>query len=64
MDRVEKYGRWHYEFDRSGGVERVEFTSPGGTTEAALEVFKEGKISELISAAINRAYERSKELSK
>jgi pyrroline-5-carboxylate reductase len=42
---------------------RKKVTSPGGTTEAALEVFKEGKISELISAAINRAYERSRELS-
>lgn len=42
---------------------RKKVTSPGGTTEAALEIFKEGKISELISAAINRAYERSKELS-
>jgi pyrroline-5-carboxylate reductase len=44
-------------------VLRQKVTSPGGTTAAALEVFKEGKISELISAAVNRAYERSKELS-
>ena len=54
------------EADSSGespAVLRQKVTSPGGTTEAALEVFKEGKISELISAAINRAYERSKELS-
>jgi len=43
---------------------RQKVTSPGGTTEAAIKVFKEGKISELISAAINRAYERSRELSK
>jgi len=42
---------------------RKKVTSPGGTTEAALGVFKEGKISELISAAINRAYDRSRELS-
>jgi pyrroline-5-carboxylate reductase len=47
----------------SPAVLRQKVTSPGGTTEAALEVFKEGKISELISAAINRAYERSRELS-
>ena len=47
----------------SPAVLRQKVTSPGGTTEAALNVFKEGKISELISAAINRAYERSKELS-
>jgi pyrroline-5-carboxylate reductase len=54
------------EADKNGespAVLRQKVTSPGGTTEAALEVFKEGKISELISAAINRAYERSKELS-
>ena len=44
-------------------VLRQKVTSPGGTTAAALEVFKEGKISELISADVNRAYERSKELS-
>jgi pyrroline-5-carboxylate reductase len=55
------------ESDKTGegpAVLRQKVTSPGGTTEAALEVFKEGKISELISAAINRAYERSRELSK
>jgi pyrroline-5-carboxylate reductase len=55
------------EADRNGespAVLRQKVTSPGGTTEAALRVFKEGKISELISAAINRAYERSRELSK
>jgi len=54
------------EADKNGenpAVLRKKVTSPGGTTEAALEIFKEGKISELISAAINRAYERSKELS-
>ncbi len=54
------------EADKNGespSVLRKKVTSPGGTTEAALEVFKEGKISELISAAINRAYERSRELS-
>jgi pyrroline-5-carboxylate reductase len=44
-------------------VLRQKVTSPGGTTEAAIKVFKEGKISELVSAAISRAYERSKELS-
>ena len=49
--------------DESPAVLRKKVTSPGGTTEAALKVFKEGTISELISAAINRAYERSKELS-
>jgi len=55
------------EADKNGespAVLRQKVTSPGGTTEAALKVFKEGKMSELVSAAINRAYERSKELSK
>jgi pyrroline-5-carboxylate reductase len=47
----------------SPAVLRQKVTSPGGTTEAALKVFKEGKMSELVSAAINRAYERSRELS-
>jgi pyrroline-5-carboxylate reductase len=54
------------EADKNGespAILRRKVTSPGGTTEAAIEVFKEGKISELISAAINRAYERSRELS-
>jgi len=32
MERVEKYGRWHYEFERSGGVERVAFAAPDGKT--------------------------------
>jgi pyrroline-5-carboxylate reductase len=43
---------------------RRKVTSPGGTTEAALKVFSEGKISELISAAIAAARDRGRELSK
>jgi pyrroline-5-carboxylate reductase len=43
---------------------RRKVTSPGGTTEAALKVFAEGKISELISAAITRARDRGRELAK
>jgi len=43
---------------------RRKVTSPGGTTEAALKVFSDGKISELISSAIKRARDRSQELSK
>ena len=43
---------------------RRKVTSPGGTTEAAIKVFKEGKIDELVSAAISRARERSRELAK
>ena len=43
---------------------RRKVTSPGGTTEAALKVFADGKISELISAAITRARDMGRELSK
>ncbi len=43
---------------------RQKVTSPGGTTEAALKVFAEGGISELISAAITRARDRGRELAK
>ena len=43
---------------------RRKVTSPGGTTEAALKVFADGKISELIAAAIKCARDRSQELSK
>ncbi|MHC4557787.1 MAG: pyrroline-5-carboxylate reductase [Planctomycetota bacterium] len=43
---------------------RQKVTSPGGTTEAALKVFADGKISELISKAITRARDRGRELSK
>jgi pyrroline-5-carboxylate reductase len=43
---------------------RRKVTSPGGTTEAALKAFADGKISELISAAITRARDRGRELSK
>jgi pyrroline-5-carboxylate reductase len=43
---------------------RQKVTSPGGTTEAALKVFSEGKISELISAALTRARDRGRELAK
>jgi pyrroline-5-carboxylate reductase len=55
------------EADKSGegpAVLRHKVTSPGGTTEAALKVFAEGKISELISAAITKARDRGKELAK
>jgi pyrroline-5-carboxylate reductase len=43
---------------------RRKVTSPGGTTEAALKVFADGKISDLITAAITRARDRGRELSK
>jgi pyrroline-5-carboxylate reductase len=43
---------------------RKKVTSPGGTTEAAIKVFAEGSIEKLISAAITRARDRARELSK
>ena len=43
---------------------RRKVTSPGGTTEAAIKVFKEGKMGELVSAAITRARDRARELAK
>ena len=55
------------EADKKGespAVLRRKVTSPGGTTEAALKVFAEGRISELVSAAITRARDRGRELAK
>lgn len=43
---------------------RQKVTSPGGTTQAALEVFKEVGFGSLVTAAVKRACERSRELSK
>lgn len=42
---------------------RKKVTSPGGTTEAALKVFAEGRFGQLVCAALKKACERSKELS-
>jgi len=50
--------------NESPAVLRQKVTSPGGTTEAALKVFKDGRIGELISAAITRARDRGRELAK
>jgi len=55
------------EADRNGESPaelRRKVTSPGGTTEAAIKVFTEGGISDLISAGITRARDRGRELSK
>ncbi len=41
---------------------RTQVTSPGGTTAAALEVFKQQEFGELIFMAMNAAYNRAKEL--
>jgi pyrroline-5-carboxylate reductase len=42
---------------------RQKVTSPGGTTEAALKVFADGKFGPLVEAAIKKACERGKQLS-
>ncbi len=42
---------------------RRKVTSPGGTTQAAMEVFTDGRFGDLVRAALERAKERSKELS-
>lgn len=41
---------------------RRKVTSKGGTTERALSVFEEGKISDLVQKAVKAAYQRAKEL--
>jgi pyrroline-5-carboxylate reductase len=55
------------ERDKAGetpAVLRKKVTSPGGTTEAALKVFSEGKMPQTISAGITRARDRGRELAK
>ena len=42
---------------------RRKVTSPGGTTEAALKVFADGKFGPLVVTAVERARDRSRELS-
>lgn len=42
---------------------RRKVTSPGGTTEAAINTFKENSIDKLVEKALTAAYDRSKELS-
>jgi pyrroline-5-carboxylate reductase len=41
---------------------RRRVTSPGGTTEAALEAFEEGGFRDLVATALRRAARRSREL--
>ncbi|MGR9073717.1 MAG: pyrroline-5-carboxylate reductase [Gammaproteobacteria bacterium] len=43
---------------------RIRVTSPGGTTQRALEVFEEGRFSQLVSDALHAARNRSIEMSK
>lgn len=42
---------------------RRKVTSPGGTTEAAVNTFKNGSIDNLVQNALTAAYDRSRELS-
>ncbi|MEJ2479996.1 MAG: pyrroline-5-carboxylate reductase, partial [Acidihalobacter sp.] len=41
---------------------RERVTSPGGTTQQALQVFEEGKLRELVAQAMQAAAERAREL--
>ncbi len=55
------------ERDKDGetpAILRKKVTSPGGTTEAAIKVFEQGRISELISKALTAARDRGSELAK
>ena len=49
--------------DESPAILRKKVTSPGGTTEAALNKFAEGNFGSLVSAALKKANDRSIELS-
>jgi pyrroline-5-carboxylate reductase len=42
---------------------RKQVTSPGGTTEQALNTFQQGKLEELVKEAMSAAEQRSIELS-
>jgi len=46
----------------SPGTLREQVTSPGGTTESALNVLRTGNIEGLLRNALNAAYQRSREL--
>lgn len=46
------------------GILRTKVTSPGGTTEKALEMFEQGNLRELFRNALTAARDRSEELSK
>lgn len=52
------------EADESPAQLRARVTSPGGTTQAALEVFQQGDFAGLVTKALHAAKSRSVELSK
>ncbi|MGH8073512.1 MAG: pyrroline-5-carboxylate reductase [Lysobacter sp.] len=51
------------ELDEPADVLRKKVTSPGGTTQAAIETFESGGLRELVDRAITAATERGRELS-
>ncbi|HIE53732.1 MAG TPA: pyrroline-5-carboxylate reductase, partial [Chromatiaceae bacterium] len=51
------------EADAGPGELRHRVTSPGGTTEKAIEVFIQGGFEQLVQRALQAAYNRSRELS-
>ena len=52
------------EADESPAELRRKVTSPGGTTQRAIETFEEGGFSQLVSKALHSARDRSIEMSK
>lgn len=52
------------ESDETPGQLRQRVTSPGGTTQRAIETFEEGAFSQLVSKALHAARDRSIEISK
>jgi pyrroline-5-carboxylate reductase len=57
-------GRLLQESGESASVLRERVTSKGGTTAAALEAFRAGKLDQIIAAGVDAAAARSKELGK
>jgi len=49
--------------DKEFSILMSEVTSPGGTTEAGLEVFKKNKLDKIIAQGVESAYLRAKKLS-
>ncbi len=52
------------ESDESSRQLRQRVTSPGGTTEKAIQTFEEGRFKQLVAKALHAARDRSVEMSK
>ena len=64
MGTVAGTGLYAEQSDSGAAELRQQVTSPGGTTEAALEVLmSDGQLAELMSLAVRAAAKRSGELS-